>query len=220
MESNDLDGRFERALEAIDTANAEDPNSLAYDGQIRPKELLHSQRASHWLAALEPAASELLQLAIRAHHLCRWRLPRGEYPMGRAGYHAWRRELQNRHARQAAELLSSVGYAREEVDRVGVLIRKRELGRDSEAQVFEDVLCLVFLEIQLESFAADHEADKVVDILARTLPKMSERAKGMAARLASTPEMGDLIRRAVERASGGSGPSGASSDRPSDRPSD
>jgi len=93
MESDDPDGRLALAIAAIDAANAEDPNTLVYDDEVRPKELLHSQRASHWLGGLAPEAGALLQLAIRAHHLCRWSLPRAEYPMGRAGYHAWRRDI-------------------------------------------------------------------------------------------------------------------------------
>ncbi len=201
METNDRGERLARALTAIDAVNAEDPNRLTWHGEARPKELLHSERASHWLEALENEAGELLQLAVRAHHLRRWGLPRAEYPKGRAGYHAWRREQKKRHAREAGGLLSGVGYSTEEVDRVGQLIRKVGLGRDPEAQVFEDVLCLVFIETQLESFATAHEDDKVVEILARTLPKMSDRAKGVAARLPMSPDTGDLIRRAAERAS-------------------
>lgn len=195
--------RFARALKAIDAANAEDPHSLFYKGETRPKELLHSQRASDWLEKLAPEAGELLRLAIRAHHLRRWSLPRAEYPMGRAGYHAWRRELQNRHAREAAALLSAEGYLLEQVERVGELIRKRGLGRDPEAQIFEDVLCLVFIETQLENFASTHETEKVVDILARTLPKMSPRAKQVAAELCSAPAMSELIQRAIARAADG-----------------
>jgi len=199
MQPSDPNTRFERALEAIDRANAEDPNVIVHGGESRPKELLHAERATHWLRVLEPDASELLQIAIRAHHFRRWALPRAEYPLGRAGYHAWRRELQKRHAAGAAEILGAVGYSSAEAERVGELIRKRGLGRDREAQLFEDALCLVFLEIQLESFAVGHDPEKVVDILARTLPKMSDQAKALAGSLSAAPEMAELIRRAVEQ---------------------
>lgn len=191
--------RFARAIASIDEVNAEDPNSIVFGGESRPKELVHAKRASHWLERVEPDAGELLRLAVRAHHLRRWQLPRSEYPMGRAGYHAWRRELQERHAQEAGSLLSAVGYSPEEVERVALLIRKRGLGRDREAQVFEDVLCLVFVEIQLADFATRNETEKVVEILARTLPKMSEAARSIAAELPSSPEQKDLILRAVER---------------------
>jgi len=192
--------RFERVIASLDAVNAQDPNTLEYAGALRPKELLHAERASHWLEVLEPRASEALRLAVRAHHLRRWALPRSEYPAGRAGYHAWRRELQDRHAREAGGLIAEAGYDEETVLRVAELIRKR--ARDAEAQVFEDVLCLVFVEMQLESFAAAHESDKVVEILARTLPKMSARAIELAATLPASAETDALIRRAVERAAG------------------
>ena len=190
--------RFGRAIAAIDAVNAEDPNRVEFAGTARPKELLHAERASHWLEILEPQAGEALRLAVRAHHLRRWALPRAEYPAGRAGYHAWRRQLQDRHAREAGELMVAAGYDEAMVDRVAELIRKR--ARDDEAQVFEDVLCLVFVEMQLESFAAAHEPDKVVEILARTLPKMSERAIGIAAGLSASPVTDSLLERAVARA--------------------
>ena len=46
-----------------------------------------------WLERIEPKASEALQLAVRAQHIARWRIARDEYPMGRAGYLAWRKAL-------------------------------------------------------------------------------------------------------------------------------
>lgn len=190
---------FAGAMAAIDAANAEDPNRIEFGGQTHPKEVLHAERASHWLGRLEPEASELLRLAVRAHHLRRWELPRSSHPQGRAGYHRWRRALQDRHAEQAARILADHGYGPEQAARVGELIRKRGLGRDPEAQTFEDVLCLVFVETQLEDFAAEHAPDKVVDILARTLPKMSERARTIAAELCASSAASALLARAVER---------------------
>lgn len=203
METNTCLGqlsRFDRAIAAIDAVNAQDPNTVARVGELLPKELAHAQRASHWLERLDPCAGEELRLAVRAHHLRRWALPRAAYPLGRVGYHAWRRELQDRHAHECAELLSAAGYNTAQTERVSELIRKRGLGRDPQAQVFEDVLCLVFVELQLESFAAAHDAEKIVGILARTLPKMSERAIGLAAQLPASTQTKKLIGRAVQRA--------------------
>lgn len=199
MNSTRSTERLRRALDAIDAANEQDPNEVEFGGESRPKELLHSERASAWLEVIEPEAGELLALAVRAHHLRRWELPRSAYPLGRAGYHAWRRELQKRHAAGTATIMESAGYTEQETRRVGSLIRKQDLKTDAEAQTFEDVLCLVFLEIQLEPFAALHEPDKVVEILVRTLPKMSDRAKALTAELSPKPEMAELIRLAIER---------------------
>ena len=193
------DSRFDRAMAAIDAANDADPNQLEWAGTRRPKERLHAERASHWLGVLAPEADELLRLAVRAHHLRRWQLPRGDYPAGRAGYHAWRTELQRRHAEEAAAILARCGYSEDEIDRVSALIRKRGLGRDPDARHFEDSLCLVFVETQLEAFAAGHPEEQVVSILARTLPKMSEEARRLAAGLCHGEGTRRLLERAVEQ---------------------
>ncbi len=183
-DSRGAESRFTRAIEAIDLVNARDPNELRFEGQSGPKELIHSRRVTHWVLELEPAASDLLLLAARAHHLRRWHLTRADYPAGRAGYHAWRRELQKRHAAEAAEILSQCDYEPEEISRVRDLICKRGLGRDREVQTLEDALCLVFLESQLESFSTQHSEEKVIDIIARSLSKLSVKGRLASTRIA------------------------------------
>ncbi|HEX7094655.1 MAG TPA: DUF4202 family protein, partial [Acidimicrobiales bacterium] len=64
------------ALAAIDRANAGDPNQI--DG--RPRALVQGELASVWLSRLVPDASFALQVAVRAHHLRRWVIPRDSYP--------------------------------------------------------------------------------------------------------------------------------------------
>ncbi|TAJ23115.1 MAG: DUF4202 family protein, partial [Rugosibacter sp.] len=68
---------FTRAMALFDAANREDPNQEA--GQ--PKELLYSQRMSDMLHRYAPEADEAVQLAVRAQHIRRWSVPRGDYPM-------------------------------------------------------------------------------------------------------------------------------------------
>ena len=63
---------FARAMALFDAANREDPNQE--EGQ--PKELLYSQRMSEMLQRFAPHADEAVQLAVRAQHICRWRVPR------------------------------------------------------------------------------------------------------------------------------------------------
>ncbi|MCB0971923.1 MAG: DUF4202 family protein, partial [Acidimicrobiales bacterium] len=77
--------RTERALAAIDAANAEDPVKLDVDGRARPKEVVHAEVVTRWLAVVDPDADDLQRLAARAHHLRRWAVPRTDYPEGRAG---------------------------------------------------------------------------------------------------------------------------------------
>ena len=72
------------------------------------------------------------------------------------------------------------GLSRTTVQRVQSLVRKEGLKTDPEAQTLEDVACLVFLEHEFDDFAAKHDQDKVVNIVARTWRKMSNRGRAAA----------------------------------------
>ena len=104
------DPRFERALAAIDAANAADPTRIEWHGESQPKELVHAELVSGWVRRLRPDASPELLLAARAHHVGRWLIARSSYPPGRAGYLRWRRTLHDLHAERVAEILTAVGY--------------------------------------------------------------------------------------------------------------
>ena len=73
---------FEDALRFIDEANSQDPNTEKFEGKDYPKELLYSMRMTKWLETIEPHASEALRLAVRSQHICRWEIPRSDYPPG------------------------------------------------------------------------------------------------------------------------------------------
>ena len=92
--------RFAAALEAIDEANAGDPNVLVVEGVPRPKELAHAEAMTGWVRRLDPEADEVQLLAARAHHLRRWTHPRSAEPEGRAGYLRWRTEAKRRQAQK------------------------------------------------------------------------------------------------------------------------
>lgn len=172
--------RFERAIAAIDAANADDPNRIVVRGREQPKELAHAELASQWIRRLVAAPSEALLLAARAHHLRRWISPRSDHPAGRPGYLRWRRALQRQHADDVAGLLSAAGYPDDMVERVQCIVQKRGLGMDAEVQAFEDALCLVFVETQLEAFAAQHPQQKSGEVLRKTIRKMSPAARQLA----------------------------------------
>ncbi|MFT7621534.1 MAG: hypothetical protein ACI9WU_000698, partial [Myxococcota bacterium] len=167
------------ALTAIDTLHAEDPKS---DGG-QPAELLYAQRMTTWLDAIEPAASPELRLATRAQHLCRWRIPRTDFKVGKAGYNAWRRAEQTMHAELAAGCMHDAGYSEDTIERVRFLIRKKKLKRDAETQTLEDVACLVFLEHYFDPFAAKHPAEKTINVVRKTWAKMSPRGHQAALNL-------------------------------------
>ncbi len=129
---------------------------------------------------LRPDASAELLLAARAHHVRRWEIPRDSYPEGRAGYLRWRRALHDHHARIVGELLREAGYDAATVARVQEIVRKRNLADDSEVQAMEDALCLVFLETQFDELAARLDAEKMDDVVEKTLAKMSDDGRRIA----------------------------------------
>ncbi|MGI9382173.1 MAG: DUF4202 domain-containing protein, partial [Methyloligellaceae bacterium] len=189
--------RLQRALDAFDRANAADPNLESVDGEAVPKELIYGQRMSACLARLCPRASEALTLAARCQHLERWVTPRSSYPDGRVGYLTWRRDLKGYHARRAGEILAELGYAQGLIARVQALVRKERLKRDEEAQILEDVVCVVFLTHYLADLAAKHDADKVVEILRKTWAKMSPLGRNAALALPLGGALEDLLNAAL-----------------------
>ena len=193
--------RLRKALAAIDAANAGDPHTILVRGQRRPKEQAHAELVSEWIAVLAPDASEALQLAGRAHHLRRWAIPRADYPEGREGYLRWRRALHDFHAEQTAAILAEHGYDAALIRRVSDLLHKRGLARgERDAQLLEDALCLVFLETQYREIAERLTEEKLLDVTAKTLRKMSERAVQLALELPLDARDAATIRRAADLA--------------------
>ena len=180
-----MSARLDDTLAAIDAVNAADPNTLRVGGVDRPKALGEAERATAWIERLVDAPSDALRIAVRAHHIRRWTVPRSTYPDGRAGYLKWRRDLHDVHARDVAEILSAHGWDDETIGRVQDLIHKRGLGRieDAELQAFEDALCLVFIETQYDDLAGRLAEDTMNDVVDKTLKKMSPAARALAATL-------------------------------------
>ena len=197
--------RLEQALAAIDAANADDPNTIDVGGVTRPKELAHAELMTAWIERLVEDPTDAQRLAARAHHLRRWVSPREDYPEGRAGYLRWRKDQGRRQAEEVAELLRGCGYDDETVDRVQAIITKTGLKTDPEVQAHEDALCLVFLQTQLLDLAEQLGPAKAVEVLAKTVRKMSPRGRSEALELELTP----AARSALEQALATVGPSPA-----------
>ncbi|MDO5657471.1 MAG: DUF4202 domain-containing protein [Paracoccus sp. (in: a-proteobacteria)] len=173
-----------RAFTAIDAANAADPNRT---GDV-PDELLYGQRMTAEQERLYPDASEPLQIACRGQHIERWLLPRSDFPMGRAGYLAWRIEQGARHADRVAGIMAEAGYGGEETARAVRMLRKEGIKRDAEVQALEDVACFTFMRHYMTPFAAGRDPDEMMRIVERTARKMSLRARGLALSEFSIPE--------------------------------
>jgi uncharacterized protein DUF4202 len=195
--------RFKLAIERLDAANAEDPNRETADGNEYPKELLYAHRMSAMLERYAEDASEALQLAARCHHIQRWKIARADYPMTRAGYHQWRTRLRDFHAEIAGALLKDVGYDDDTITKVCSLVRKELLQQDAEVQTLEDVIVLVFLESYLEDFVRthpDYDEAKLIDILRKSLHKMSAQGRKAALTIIELPSsLLPAIREAVQQ---------------------
>lgn len=189
--------KFRNAIVAFDALNSKDPNIEIFEGKKYAKEVLYAQRMSHSLMTFEPNASEVLQLAARCQHLCRWEIARSEYPTGRVGYNQWRNRLKKLHAEKASDVLLNVGYSEEAIKRVQFLVLKKQLKKDVETQTLEDVICLVFLEFYFASFAARHTDEKVIDILRKTWRKMSEKGQAAALKLPLSEDAKILVGKAL-----------------------
>ena len=190
--------RFAEAIRLFDAANSEDPNlEPGPDSQLVPKELLYAQRMTACLDRVAPDAPEAVQLAARAQHIRRWHIPRSDYPMTRPAYHQWRNALKKYHAELAGQLMAQAGYEPEPIERVQQLLQKQRLKDDPEVQLLEDVICLVFLEYYFLPFAAQHPEEKVVEIVQKTWPKMTERGHALALQLPFTPEALALVKKAL-----------------------
>lgn len=181
-----MSAQLTQVLEAIDAANTQDPN--VEDGQ--PAALLYGQRMSEEQARLFPGASEPLQIAARGQHVERWKLERGSFPEGRAGYLAWRKAEAEHHAEVVTALMQGAGYGAEDVDAAARMLRKEGIKRDDQVQALEDIICFVFLKWYFAPFAAKHPADKVQRIVEKTARKMSADARARVLREFELP--GDL----------------------------
>lgn len=188
--------RFQRAIAAIDAANAGDPNVLVIDGDEHPKELAHARLATAWVWWFDPQASEEQLLAARAHHLRRWASPRDEFPRDRAGYLRWRAALKRQHAEDVGAIMRAAGYDDEDAARVGQIVRKEGLARDADVQTHEDALCLVFVQTQLQWLTDELGDERIVPIVQKTMKKMSERAIEAVGRLELGPDALAVLERA------------------------
>ena len=189
--------RFEIAIALIDQKNSEDTNTFQVHGLDYSKELLYSQRMTRKLLEFNPNASKALQIAARAQHICRWKIPREQYPMDRIGYLKWRETLKKMHAELTADILKLVGYDEQFIQRVENIILKKLIKKNEESQILEDTICLVFLDYYLEEFAAKHDDKKIIDILKKTWIKMSDKGHEAALKLPFSNKSLALVKEAI-----------------------
>jgi hypothetical protein len=142
-------GRLANVIEAIDAANARDPNKIEHEGRLEPAELVYGWRMSATLARISTEAPVHLRIAARGQHIERWTVHRNSYPAGRIGYLRWRRDLQDFHANPIGEIMAIAGYDAADIGRVRALLRKERLKSDADRRTLTDQvrrdMCLIAL---------------------------------------------------------------------------
>ena len=194
--------RLDAVFSDIDAANADDPRTIVIDGEIRSYEIVYSERMIERLGIMYPDASDALKIAARGQHIRRWDIPRVKYEQGRNGYNQWRRACREHHAELLAEIMQRHGYGEEDVAKVQTYVKKEQLKKDRESQALENVVDIVFIEHYLDDFAKkyqNYDEDKMIDIIAKTLKKMSPKGHEAALALDLPDGYRKLIMAAIER---------------------
>ena len=188
---------FDVAISKFDEYNRVDPNRESMEGEMVAKELVYARRMSERLQTFEPHAPEEVRLAARCQHIGRWQIPRTTFPADRKGYLVWRNKLKDHHAAISAKILTEAGYGQDMIDKVRFLLLKKELHHNKDTQLLEDVVCLVFIEHYLSDFAEKHDDDKIIDILKKTMKKMTARGISVATDLRVSSKIKSLLQRSV-----------------------
>ncbi len=191
--------RLKETIRIIDLKNSEDPNKTNVEGKAISNEILYAQRMTDWLFKLNPNPSEFLQIAVRANHIKRWEIARNTYPMTRQGYLQWREELIVFHIHETIQILKKLGYSDAEQGQVEKIMSKNHIKGDADCQLYEDVICLTFLEHYFAGFYDQKkpEEKKVHTIVKKTWFKMSEKARNQALTLDMPKHAQQLIKSAL-----------------------
>jgi hypothetical protein len=194
--------QFKAVIAAIDAVNAEDPRTTEINGEARPFESVYAVRMTRTLEGLYPDASELLRIAARAQHIRRWQIPRDTYPRNREGYQKWRVELRKLHSELVGGIMNENGYSQDEIEQVGTFLRKEKLKKSPDSQALENVVDVVFLGHYWDDFVAkfpQYEDEKLIDIVGKTLLKMSSKGHEAALALDLPEDTQRIVLAAVER---------------------
>lgn len=190
--------QYKRATEEIERVHAEDPSGETEGGTWYPSELVYSRRMLAMLELFSTDNSNTLKLAVQCQHLKRWGIPRSGYPYDRRGYHQWRRVVMEFQLQQTHSILSGVGI--DEADMLWIIDTLRNQGDKTKpaSQIVMDTACLVFLKWYMEPFATKHESEKVIDIMKKTMRKMSEHGLSFIPKLDLTIEARLVLQKAAQ----------------------
>jgi hypothetical protein len=94
------------------------------------------------------------------------------------------------------------GYDARDIDHVERLVKKEKLKKDKESQALENVVDVVFLEHYFEEFYgkySHYDDAKIIDIIGKTLRKMSPKGHQAALALELPERTRKLVLASVER---------------------
>ena len=178
------------AVKLINEILKEDPKKEA---------LIYSQQCFEWLRKLNPKYTEAQEIGARCQHFRRWDIPREDFPMDKKGYYQWRIKLYSYQADKTAEVLINAGYSEEFINEVKNMVAKKNLRKNENSQLIEDVACLVFLEHYIQPFvsAKDYSEEKWIKIIQKTWAKMSDKAHKFALKINYPTSILTLIQKAL-----------------------
>lgn len=186
---------MEKLFLQIDQLHNEDPVKEYHQGESIARELLYSQRMIAMLKKIYPENPPYMELAARSQHLCRWQVKRGDFPDGRVGYYAWRNAVHHHQVKIASHILKEANIDDEIITKIIHSLDKKNIKTDLNAQMIEDVSCLVFIEHYLEDFIKKHSEEKVIDIIKKTTGKMSKTALDFITQLELSDPIKNLLKK-------------------------
>ena len=114
----------------------------------------------------------------------------------------WRKACREHHGELVNRIMADHGYGGEDIAHVVKLIKKEQLKKDRESQALENVVDVVFIDHYFDEFIAkspSYSDEKIIDILGKTLRKMSPKGHQAALALDLPERTRALVMAAVAR---------------------
>lgn len=197
--TNTMDEKIIEALNIFDQLYEQDPNTEIYNGKEYPKEYLYSLRMLETLSQIFKNANTVQVIAAKAHHLCRWEIPRTTFAKGKQGYLKWRQTLYKHQSEKATHVLTQLQFDKQTIEDIANAIQKKGLKQNFNTQVVEDVACIVFLKYYIDNFIKSHgnDEEKIIGIVKKTWDKMSPIAHDHALQIPYNKNTSAIIIKAL-----------------------
>ena len=95
--------------------------------------------------------------------------------------------------------MEKAGYSAEEIAATQAMVRKDDLRANADAQTVEDVASLVFLKHYGLDFASGRTPEQLIDILVKTMRKMSPQAIAFAGKIGMPDAVAGLAAEAAKK---------------------